>query len=156
MSNPPSIATSSKAAAPSGQLSPAQNTPSAIATGDSYGQRRSGGSSFGAGASTRSSPAPRNNQQSKKQHKGSKRFRQVDEDAIAESVRLSLFVYLLAAATEVEVYEAPHGHSGPLESLINPFKPQPEVLLLLTTCGVISRSKPLLLISVLARHASLQ
>jgi hypothetical protein len=85
-SNPPAVATSSKAAAPAGPISPAQNTPGAIATGDSYGQRRSGGSSFGAAATARSSPTPRSGQQSKKQHKPSRRFRQPDEDAIAESV----------------------------------------------------------------------
>ncbi|KAF2656752.1 hypothetical protein K491DRAFT_715148 [Lophiostoma macrostomum CBS 122681] len=90
-SNPPAIPTSSKAQAPSGPLSPAPTQPSFIATGDNYGQRRSGGSSFGAGASSRSSPAPRNNQQVKKQHKASKRFRQADDDAIAESLAMRPF-----------------------------------------------------------------
>ena len=83
--NPSTTATSSKAQAPTGSLSPAQNTPGAIATGDSYGQRR-GGNSFGAGVTSRSSPTPRNGQQAKKQSKASRRFRQPDEDAIAESV----------------------------------------------------------------------
>jgi hypothetical protein len=88
-SNPPAIPSTSKASATSGPLSPAQTQPSFIATGgDSYGQRRSGAAnSFGAGASTRSAPTPRNNQQAKKQNKTSKRSRQPDEDAIAESVR---------------------------------------------------------------------
>ncbi|KAF2271167.1 hypothetical protein CC78DRAFT_557175 [Lojkania enalia] len=90
-SNPPAIPTSSKATTSSGQLSPAQTQPSSIATGDSYGQRRSGGNSFGAGASTRSSPAPRNNQGLRKQNKASKRFRQSDEDAIAESLSMRPF-----------------------------------------------------------------
>ncbi|KAF2747440.1 hypothetical protein M011DRAFT_443227 [Sporormia fimetaria CBS 119925] len=90
MSSNPPAATSSKASTPSGAVSPAQNTPSASATGDSFGQRR-GGSSFGAGAAARSSPAPRNNQQAKKQHKNSKRFRQTDEDAIAESLAMRPF-----------------------------------------------------------------
>ncbi|ORY00440.1 hypothetical protein BCR34DRAFT_592547, partial [Clohesyomyces aquaticus] len=90
-SNPPPVPTSSKATAPSGPLSPAQTQPGSIATGDSYGQRRSGGSSFGAGASSRASPTPRNSQQAKKQHKGSKRFRQADEDAIAESLAMRPF-----------------------------------------------------------------
>src|SRR4051812_34872957 len=85
-SNPPAIATSSKAPPPSGQLSPAQTQPGAAATSDSYGQRRSGGSSFGAGAATRSSPTPRNAQQARKQHKNAKRVRVADDDAIAESV----------------------------------------------------------------------
>ncbi|KAF2790053.1 hypothetical protein K505DRAFT_377807 [Melanomma pulvis-pyrius CBS 109.77] len=89
-SNPPSISISSKAAAPSAQLSPAQ-TPGSVATGDSYGQRRSGGSSFGAGATTRSSPTPRSGQHKKKQHKGSKRFPQVEDDAIAESMAMRPF-----------------------------------------------------------------
>jgi hypothetical protein len=84
---PPAIVSSSKAAATSGPLSPAQTQPGSIATGDSYGQRRSGGSSFGAGAATRSSPTPRNAQQARKQNKASKRFRQPDEDAISVAMR---------------------------------------------------------------------
>lgn len=83
MSNPPAIATSSKAQAPSGQLSPAQTQPGSAATSDSYGQRRSG-SSFGAAA--RPTPTPRGSQQGRKQHKASKRFARVDDDAISESV----------------------------------------------------------------------
>ena len=83
MSNPPAIATSSKAQAPSGQLSPAQTQPGSTATSDTYGQRRSG-SSFGAAA--RPSPTPRGSQQGRKQHKASKRFTRVDDDAIAETV----------------------------------------------------------------------
>ncbi|KAH7126663.1 hypothetical protein B0J11DRAFT_526101 [Dendryphion nanum] len=90
-SNPPSIPTLSKSAASSGPLSPTPSQQNSVATGDSYGQRRSGGSSFGAGASTRSSPAPRNNQQGKKQHKGSKRFRQAEEDAIVDSLTMRPF-----------------------------------------------------------------
>lgn len=72
----------------SGQLSPAQSQTGSISTGDSYGQRRGGGSgSFGAGATSRASPAPRNNQASRKQHRGAKRYKgAVDEDAMAESV----------------------------------------------------------------------
>ena len=88
MSNPPSIPTSSKAAAPSGQLSPAQAQPGSVATGDNHGQRRSGG--FGAAAAARSSPAPRNNQQSKKQHRNARRPQQSNEDAIAESVSVCI------------------------------------------------------------------
>jgi hypothetical protein len=83
MSNPPVIATSSKAQAPSAQPSPAQAQPNSTATSDSYGQRRSG-SSFG--AATRPSPTPRGSQQGRKQHKASKRFPKVDDDAIADSV----------------------------------------------------------------------
>ncbi|KAF1841311.1 RING finger domain-containing protein [Cucurbitaria berberidis CBS 394.84] len=79
--NQPPIAASSKASASSGPASPAQNQPTSITTGPFFGQQRG---SAGTAASTRSSPAPRNNQQSKKQHKGSKRFRQTDEDALVE------------------------------------------------------------------------
>ncbi|KAF2274478.1 uncharacterized protein EI97DRAFT_401981 [Westerdykella ornata] len=86
-STPAAIASSSKAQAPSGSLSPAQSTPGAAASGDSSGQRRSG-SSFGAGTPSRPSPTPRNSQQSKRQHKPSRRFRQPDEDAIAESLAM--------------------------------------------------------------------
>lgn len=86
-SNPPSAAAPSKSATASGQLSPAQSQVGSVAAGDSYGQRRSGGlGSFGAGAASRASPSPRNNQAARKQHKGSKRFRLADEDALAETV----------------------------------------------------------------------
>ncbi|KAF2106433.1 hypothetical protein BDV96DRAFT_507789 [Lophiotrema nucula] len=90
-SNSPAIPASSKATAPSGPLSPAQNQPSSSASGDSYSQRRSGGGSFGAGASTRASPTPRNSQQSRKQHKGSKKFRHADEDAMVDSLAMRPF-----------------------------------------------------------------
>lgn len=59
---------------------------------ESYPQRRGGGSgSFGAGASSRTTPfAARNNQSVRKQHKGQRRPRLADEDAAAESVGLSV------------------------------------------------------------------
>jgi hypothetical protein len=80
-SNPPSAA-AAKASAPAGPLSPLQSqAPSA--TPNFFGQQRGSSAS---GSSSRASPAPRNNQQSRKQNKGSKRFRQPDEDSIAESV----------------------------------------------------------------------
>jgi len=86
-SNPPSAAASSKSATASSQLSPAQSQAGSVAIGDSYGQRRSGGlGSFGAGAASRASSSPRNNQAARRQHKGSKRFRLADEDALAETV----------------------------------------------------------------------
>ncbi|KAF2704024.1 hypothetical protein K504DRAFT_463100 [Pleomassaria siparia CBS 279.74] len=88
MSNPPSISTTSSS---SKTTAPSVQTSRSIATGDSYGQRRSGGSSFGAGATTRSSATPRNGQQKKKQHKGSKRFPQVEDDAISESLAMRPF-----------------------------------------------------------------
>ncbi|KAF1952713.1 hypothetical protein CC80DRAFT_172890 [Byssothecium circinans] len=94
MSNPPALPTSSKQAASSGsgQLSPAQSQPNSIATGDNYGQRRSGGSgSSGAGAATRSSPTPRNNQSARKQNKASKRFRSAEEDVLAETLSMRPF-----------------------------------------------------------------
>ncbi|KAI9708820.1 MAG: hypothetical protein M1820_003775 [Bogoriella megaspora] len=73
----------------SGQLSPAHSQGNSISSGDNYGQRRAGGSgSFGAGASSRQGAAPRNIQGSRKQHKGSKKTRLTDEDAIAESVAM--------------------------------------------------------------------
>jgi hypothetical protein len=51
--------------------------------------RRSGGTgSFGAGASSRPTAAPRNNQASRKQHKP-RRPRIYDEDAVAEAVSFS-------------------------------------------------------------------
>lgn len=82
--NPPAIASSSKLSALSGPSSPAQNQAPSISTTSFFAQQRGAG----VGASARSSPTPRNNQQSKKQHKGAKRFRQTDEDAIVESVSL--------------------------------------------------------------------
>lgn len=88
-SNLPLAVTASKTSNSSGQLSPGQAQPTSAVTGDTYGQRRSGGSgSFGAGAATRGTAAPRNNQSSRKQNKSSKRIRSADEDAIAESVCL--------------------------------------------------------------------
>jgi hypothetical protein len=83
-SNPPPVASSSKASASSGPASPAQIQPGALNTVNFFGQQRGG--SVATGASSRASPTPRNNQQGKKQNKGSKRFRQTDEDAIVESV----------------------------------------------------------------------
>lgn len=89
-SNLPLAAAASKTSNASGQQSPNQAQPSSTAAGDGYGQRRSGGSgSFGAGASTRGTAPPRNNQSSRKQNKNSKKFRSADEDAIAESVCIS-------------------------------------------------------------------
>lgn len=141
-SNPPSVATSSKGPAPSGSLSPAHNSPGAVATGDSYGQRRSGGS-FGAGAATRTTPTPRNSQLSKKQHKGSKRFRQPDEDAIAESVSLPWRRVPITTLTSIaarnaslqqpegpDVHHPPHEHQSPpapaKPPLARPRKEHPE------------------------------
>ncbi|KAJ4373777.1 hypothetical protein N0V83_002516 [Neocucurbitaria cava] len=86
--NPPPIASSSKASTSSGPASPAQNQPASISTGTFFGQQRG---SLGTAASSRSSPTPRNSQQSRKQHKGSKRFRQTDEDAIVESLAMRPF-----------------------------------------------------------------
>jgi hypothetical protein len=109
-SNPPSAAASSKSATASGQLSPAQSQAGSVATSDSYGQRRSGGlGSFGAGAASRASPSPRNNQAARKQHKGSKRFRLADEDALAETVSAnsSSFYQNLLGAYSLYSYRSP-------------------------------------------------
>jgi hypothetical protein len=81
--NPPPVASSSKVTGSSGPASPAQIQTPALNTVNFFNQQRS---NSGVGASSRSSPTPRSNQQGKKQHKGSKRFRQPDEDAIVESV----------------------------------------------------------------------
>ncbi|KAH8726877.1 hypothetical protein GQ44DRAFT_725649 [Phaeosphaeriaceae sp. PMI808] len=87
-SNPPPLASSSKTSVSSGPASPAQTQPNSLSTVNFFGQQRG---NFGTAASSRSSPAPRNNQQGKKQHKGSKRFRQTDEDAIVESLAMRPF-----------------------------------------------------------------
>ncbi|KAH7067078.1 hypothetical protein FB567DRAFT_634829 [Paraphoma chrysanthemicola] len=84
----PPVASSSKAPTSSGPASPAQNQPGSLNTVNFFGQQRG---SVGTGASSRSSPTPRNSQQAKKQHKGSKRFRQTDEDAIVESLAMRPF-----------------------------------------------------------------
>ncbi|KAI4238947.1 MAG: hypothetical protein LQ349_000717 [Xanthoria aureola] len=66
-------------------------SPSQAQTTSSFGaenhpQRRNGGTgSFGAGSTTRASPAARNSQPLRKQHKGQRRPRLADEDAAAES-----------------------------------------------------------------------
>ncbi|KAF1831807.1 RING finger domain-containing protein [Decorospora gaudefroyi] len=85
-SNPPAIASSSKASASSGPASPAQNQTPSVSTGNFFAQPRGSGA-----APARSSPTPRNTQQQKKQHKGSKRFRATDEDAIDESLAMRPF-----------------------------------------------------------------
>lgn len=67
--------------------SPSQSQSSSTTGAESYPQRRSGGSgSFGAGSASRTSPAARNSQSSRKQHKGQRRPRLADEDAAAEFV----------------------------------------------------------------------
>lgn len=96
--NPPGAIAASKSANTAAQLSPqAQTGPSAA--GDSYGQRRAGGSgSFGAGAASRAYPSPRNSQASKRKHKGAKRPSLADEDAIAESVSYRPFLVVWVGA----------------------------------------------------------
>ncbi|KAF2146349.1 uncharacterized protein K452DRAFT_243104 [Aplosporella prunicola CBS 121167] len=86
-SNPPAAAP--KSANTAAQLSPVQSQGSPSGSADNYGQRRSGGSgSFGAGAASRAYPSPRNNQASKKKHKGVRKYGAADEDAIAEAVAM--------------------------------------------------------------------
>ncbi|KAL8996649.1 MAG: hypothetical protein Q9169_003873 [Polycauliona sp. 2 TL-2023] len=66
--------------------SPSQAQAASSLGTESHTQRRSGGSgNFGAGFSTRASPAARNSQPLRKQHKGQRRPRLADEDAAAES-----------------------------------------------------------------------
>ncbi|KAF2757371.1 hypothetical protein EJ05DRAFT_476641 [Pseudovirgaria hyperparasitica] len=88
--NPPTAISATKAGGNSvPQLSPLQSQPTSSSTGDGVGQRRSGGTgSFGAGASSRLSPSPRNAQATRKQHKTSKRSRLVDDDAIVQSAAM--------------------------------------------------------------------
>lgn len=83
-SQPPPItsklaASSSKVSVNSGQSSPAAPQAPQSFFNDA-GQRRSGSS----GGNARSSPAPRNQQNSKPKHKQGKKFRALDEDAEAE------------------------------------------------------------------------
>jgi hypothetical protein len=86
--NPPPVASSSKLSGAAGPVSPAQSQAPSLNTVNFFGQQRGT-----AGAASRASPTPRNNQPAKKQNKGSKRFRQTDEDAIVESVSVSASQY---------------------------------------------------------------
>ncbi|KAJ4346114.1 hypothetical protein N0V95_005667 [Ascochyta clinopodiicola] len=79
-SNPPPVASSSKVSAPAAPQSPAQNQ-STSATVHFFGQQR-GSLPF------KNAPTPRSNQPSRKQNKGSKKFRQADEDPIAEPLAM--------------------------------------------------------------------
>lgn len=82
---PPAI---SKNASVQTQISsPSQAQATSSLGAENHPQRRSGGAgSVGAGSTTRASPAPRNSQPLRKQHKGQRRPRLADEDAAAESV----------------------------------------------------------------------
>lgn len=67
--------------------SPSQAQATSSLGAENHPQRRSGGTgSFGAGSTTRASPAARNSQPLRKQNKGQRRPRLADEDAAAESV----------------------------------------------------------------------
>ncbi|EDU50121.1 RING finger domain containing protein [Pyrenophora tritici-repentis] len=85
MSSNPPAASSSKASASSGPASPAQNQTPSLSTSSFFAQPR------GSAAPARSAPTPRSTQQQKKQHKGAKRFRNTDEDAIVESLAMRPF-----------------------------------------------------------------
>ena len=105
MSNPPSSLLTSKIANLTSQIpSPSQSQSGSSIGTESYPQRRGGGSgAFGAGPTSRTTPfAPRNNQSFRKQHKGQRRPRFADEDAVAESVGLSVDL-LKHIATSVEL-----------------------------------------------------
>ena len=82
------LTTSKSASIQIHNTSPSQPQPNSSFTTDNNLQRRSGGTgSFGAGSTSRVSPAAaRNSQSSKKQHKNQRRPRLADEDAAAESV----------------------------------------------------------------------
>ena len=89
MSTNPSVSLASKNACNSPQTpSPSQSQSGPLVGIEGHTQRRVGGSgSFGVGSTSRSiSSAARNNQSSRKQHKGQRRPRLTDEDAAAESV----------------------------------------------------------------------
>lgn len=91
MSNSASSLLTSKNANVTSQIpSPSQSQSSSSIGAESFPQRRGGGSgSFGAGATSRTTPfTARNNQSFRKQHKGQRRPRLADEDAAAESVGL--------------------------------------------------------------------
>lgn len=83
----PSLVTSKNTNPPSQIPPPSQSQNNSSFTSETS-QRRSGGSgSFGAGSTSRATPfAARNNQSFRKQHKGQRRPRLADEDAVAESV----------------------------------------------------------------------
>ncbi|KAL8669549.1 MAG: hypothetical protein Q9168_005868 [Polycauliona sp. 1 TL-2023] len=79
-------ATSKNASVQTQIPSPSQAQAASSLGAESHTQRRSGGTgSSGAGSTTRASPAPRNSQPLRKQHKGQRRPRLADEDAAAES-----------------------------------------------------------------------
>lgn len=93
MSNSASSLLISKNANVTSQIpSPSQSQSCSSIGAESYPHRRGGGSgSFGAGATSRTTPSTaRNNQSFRKQHKGQRRPRLADEDAAAESVGLSV------------------------------------------------------------------
>ncbi|KAL9029350.1 MAG: hypothetical protein Q9196_002396 [Gyalolechia fulgens] len=87
-SNPPVPSTNSKTTSVQAHI-PSSSQPQASSSFsiDNNSQRRSGGTgSFGAGSTSRASPAAaRNTQSLKKQHKNQRRPRLADEDAAAES-----------------------------------------------------------------------
>lgn len=85
-----SLLTSKNANVTSQILSPSQSQSGSSIGAESYPQRRGGNSgSFGAGATSRTTPfAARNNQSLRKQHKGQRRPRLADEDAAAESAAM--------------------------------------------------------------------
>lgn len=86
---PPNISSTKGAAGPSTPPAALSQT-GPISGGD--GQRRSGGSgSFGSGANTRSfgGQQPRKGQAGRNQNKHSRRYRLVDEDAVAESAAMN-------------------------------------------------------------------
>ncbi|KAL8912198.1 MAG: hypothetical protein Q9171_002760 [Xanthocarpia ochracea] len=86
-SNSSLLPTTSKNASVQSQIpSPSQTQATSSLGPENHTQRRSGGTgTFGAGSTTRATPAARNSQPLRKQHKGQRRPRLADEDAAAES-----------------------------------------------------------------------
>ncbi|KAL8922892.1 MAG: hypothetical protein Q9172_003366 [Xanthocarpia lactea] len=86
-SNSSLLPTTSKNASVQSQIpSPSQSQATSSLGPENHTQRRSGGTgTFGAGSTTRATPAARNSQPLRKQHKGQRRPRLADEDAAAES-----------------------------------------------------------------------
>lgn len=66
---------------------------------DNNAQRRSGSGGLGAASASRASTSTaRNNQSFRKQHKGQRRYRLVDDDAAAESVSFTVLIFTTLAA----------------------------------------------------------
>lgn len=93
MANPPISVNTSKAVNTTPQIpSPLQSQSSSLLRNDYYPQRQGGGSgNFGASLASRTTlSASRNNQSFRRQHRGQRKPKLVDEDAAAESVNFRI------------------------------------------------------------------